>query len=588
MADNSITFDVTLSDKQAQTELAKLQRKIADLKKALEEAQTQKPILEENLNKAEMSLERAVQKLKEMRQAEKGAFSSVQIQDQAKYVTELKREYEAALDAVEKNDKLLANGPENLQQMETAASGLVKQLNASNSAGAKFNEKIKGAKKDVDSIFKRIGGLVRRVLLFSVIAKGLNEFRNWISEVVKVTPGATEAIGRLKGALLTMAQPIVEVIVPAIVKLINILTVAIAKLAQFFSALSGKSLAQTQANAKALYGETKALNSTGSAAKKASKQLASFDELNILTDNSTDASGGSGGIAPVFDANVEAIENLDEILKLVRLIGEALLAWKISSALGLGLQGFLGILGIIDGAIRGIKAWLDILNNGANWKNIEQLAIAILEIGAGISILTGSHVPLLVSAIVGVILLFTQLGGTADQTIQGITDIFKGFVQFVKGVFSGDLKSAFDGLKTMFKGVINTILGVFGGFVNSVVKGINWLIDKINTISFAVPEWVPGIGGKSVGFHLQHVKEWNVPKLATGAVIPPNREFLAMLGDNKQETEVVSPLSTMKQALLDAIRESGFSNKPVNIYLDGKVLATTTTRYQTQFARALR
>lgn len=71
---------------------------------------------------------------------------------------------------------------------------------------------------------------------------------------------------------------------------------------------------------------------------------------------------------------------------------------------------------------------------------------------------------------------------------------------------------------------------------------------------------------------------YKIPALATGTVVPPNREFLATLGDNKREPEIVSPLSTMKQAFMEALAESGVSgggqsDRPIYLQLDGKTFA---------------
>lgn len=586
MADNSITFDINLNDKKAQNDLVKLQNKINDLKKKLADAENQKPILEQNLARASEEFEKASQKLEQMKAAGKDAFSAEEIKAQANDVSVLGKRYDAAFAALDKNNALLAKGAEDLQTMEDAAAGLVKQLNASNSASAKFAKGLSGAKKRVDSIGKRINGLIRRVLLFSVIARGLNAFKDWMADTIKTSPEATEAIGRLKGALLTLVQPLVNVIIPAFTKFVNTLAALVMRIAELLSRIFGFSLSNAQAQAKALDNQKKAISGVGKAAKKASKQLASFDELNILSDpDSASGGGGGGAIEPIFDTDIDT-SKYENLLKIIRLIGEALLAWKISDALGLGFKGFIGALLVIDGLVNGVKALFDIFQNGASWENITKLALALLEVGAGIALIVGGWLPLLIAGIAAVLLVIMQFGGTAQQFFDGIKEIFGGLVQFIKGVFTGDMQAAFDGLKTMFKGVINVILAAVGGFVNSIIKGLNWLIGKINTIRFTVPSWVPGVGGKSVGFNIPMVGEWNVPKLATGSVVPPNREFMAMLGDNKKETEVVSPLSTMKQAFKEALAESGGNNKPVNIYLDGKVIASTTTKYQNQYARA--
>ena len=69
-----------------------------------------------------------------------------------------------------------------------------------------------------------------------------------------------------------------------------------------------------------------------------------------------------------------------------------------------------------------------------------------------------------------------------------------------------------------------------------------------------------------------------VPKLATGTVVPPNREFMAVLGDNKREPEIVSPLSTMKQAVAEVLAQAniggGFNGRiEVPVIIDGREVA---------------
>jgi hypothetical protein len=74
---------------------------------------------------------------------------------------------------------------------------------------------------------------------------------------------------------------------------------------------------------------------------------------------------------------------------------------------------------------------------------------------------------------------------------------------------------------------------------------------------------------------LPKIPELKIPELASGAVIPPNREFLAVLGDNKREHEIVSPLSTMIEAFETALdRRGGGSNQPIMLTLNGRTIAT--------------
>ena len=83
------------------------------------------------------------------------------------------------------------------------------------------------------------------------------------------------------------------------------------------------------------------------------------------------------------------------------------------------------------------------------------------------------------------------------------------------------------------------------------------MISALNKIHFEVPDWVPLVGGKSFGINITPVSRVSLPRLASGAVIPPNREFMAVLGDQKSGTNIETPLATMVQAFKQAINETG-------------------------------
>ena len=113
------------------------------------------------------------------------------------------------------------------------------------------------------------------------------------------------------------------------------------------------------------------------------------------------------------------------------------------------------------------------------------------------------------------------------------------------GGSGGFLNSITDGAK----GAVNGLIGFFEGMANGVIKCINAIIKGLNEISFDVPEWVPGIGGSKFGFNIKSLPQISIPRLAQGAVIPPNREFLAVLGDQRHGTNVEAPLSTIQEAV---------------------------------------
>ena len=178
--------------------------------------------------------------------------------------------------------------------------------------------------------------------------------------------------------------------------------------------------------------------------------------------------------------------------------------------------------------------------------------------------------------------------GAIIDSVNGVITALKGVVQFISGVFTGDWKKAWEGIKTIFKGIwesisaivkapINLIIDTVNKMTEAIESAINWIIDGINELSFDVPDWVPGIGGETFGFDLDKIDIPQIPKLATGTVVPANYgEFLAVLGDNKRETEVVSPLSTIKQAVREAMGENRAGAKqPVvlKLVIKGKELA---------------
>lgn len=146
----------------------------------------------------------------------------------------------------------------------------------------------------------------------------------------------------------------------------------------------------------------------------------------------------------------------------------------------------------------------------------------------------------------------------------GIKDIFYGFVKFINGVFLGNWTKAWEGLKQIVKGVfdslvgivkfpINAIIAIINSFITGFVAGINTIINGINSIKFSIPDWVPAVGGKSVGFNLSQVTGTKIPYLATGAVIPPNSPFMAVLGDQKQGTNIETPEKLLRQIMREEL-----------------------------------
>jgi len=162
------------------------------------------------------------------------------------------------------------------------------------------------------------------------------------------------------------------------------------------------------------------------------------------------------------------------------------------------------------------------------------------------------------------------LSGIFKTAWENVEQIFSGVIDFLTGVFTGDWDKAWGGVVKIFKGAWNSIVSLLEGAVNLIIDGVNWLISQLNKIHFEFPDWVPGVGGKSFGINIPPVGKVAIPRLATGAVIPPNREFMAVLGDQKSGTNIETPLATMVQAFKQALNESGGGNTTVILELDGQ------------------
>ena len=160
---------------------------------------------------------------------------------------------------------------------------------------------------------------------------------------------------------------------------------------------------------------------------------------------------------------------------------------------------------------------------------------------------------------------------------RGVVDFFKGIIKagsglidFFSGVFSGDWEKAWNGIKNIFIGVFegfdslmkNLFANPIISILNGVINVINQAISGLNSISIDIPSWVPWIGGGHFGLNIPSIP--NIPYLAQGAVIPPNQQFLAVLGDQKKGTNVEAPLETIKQALREVMANSGSSGN--NVY----------------------
>lgn len=190
----------------------------------------------------------------------------------------------------------------------------------------------------------------------------------------------------------------------------------------------------------------------------------------------------------------------------------------------------------------------EIFNAVIDW--VKTYGLLVLGI---ILCLTGAGIPLGIALIIKWAKDGAEKGvPLATAIVDKVKEIWAAVQQFwntrIAPIFTAEWwknlgKKAMNGLIAGFEAGINGIIGMFE-------KMINWVVNGLNKISFDVPDWVPLIGGKTFGFNIPEVKfgRVSIPRLAQGAVIPPNREFLAILGDQKSGTNIEAPLSTIVDA----------------------------------------
>ena len=654
-ADGSVVIRVDADDKKAIKKLDDVAKKANDVRKGLDGKSI---LINTDVSQAEREIDRlraSIGKLEEdIRVKERLALETQNAKAMARVrnkmaidsgdaatAQKMAKEWDR-LDAKAKRYAEQINEAQVRLDVEKEAAGNIAQavLKAAEETGEasrnaeKMNAAVKKAAKSAEAFGKRIKSVVQGALVFTVITQGLSKLRDWMSDVVSTNSAASASIAKLKGALLTMVQPLVQVIIPAFTTLVKVLTAVVSVIANVVSSLFGSTAKESAGAAKSLNEQKNALQGVGSAAKSAGKQLASFDEINKLSGESGGSS--SADIAPDFSFMDSISDRLKNIAKDVALIGAGFALWKISEKLpgmlgdigtkvagiAIAIGGLLllfdglkdawengvdwgnlteilagvaaaafglytafgkvgaGIALVISGAAMIVTAFKDIISNGANLKNTLLLIAGIVATGLGFFFLTGSVIPLVIAGIAAVVVAVLGLTGNLEEFCQNLKEnILGGLIDFITGVFTGDWTKAWEGIKKVFKGIWNGIVMILESAVNLIIKGINWLIGKLNSLleNSLLAKGLDLIGIEFRG--IPQIPEVHIPRLAQGAVIPPNREFMAVLGDQKSGTNIETPLATMVQAFKQALAESGYggSNEAV-LVLDKEVLGKVVYR----------
>ena len=176
------------------------------------------------------------------------------------------------------------------------------------------------------------------------------------------------------------------------------------------------------------------------------------------------------------------------------------------------------IVNVIASVIRGSMSTISAVFNGIK-NTISSILNAIKTTIISIvqSIVTGSTAPL-----------------------QNMKTAWVNVFNTIKSSIVNIMSSMWNGIRN----VINSILSGIQSMANNVINGINTVIRAMN----AIPK---------INLSIPTVGQISIPHLAKGAVIPPNKEFLAVLGDQSSGTNIEAPLDTIKQALAEVMATNG-------------------------------
>lgn len=691
-ADGSVIFSCDLDSTKAQKKLSKLRDEISELNSKLEKETGNKMNLEKQLDAASQAakateervkmLRKEVERLNDREWIQKQGFTQNEYQTQvldrrAAAEAELKQQ-EALLHTQTKEVKTLSAAYEEttanidsmtvkLDKAKVAAGELIanteqerREREAENSALAKAGQYAARFRDQVKS-------LARSMLVFSVITAALMALRKQIKAAIATSAEASDAFARLKGALLTLAAPLMDVLIPALTWLMNLLAAIVSEIVTIISILSGKSKKSMEASGKNLYKEAAAIDATGKAAKEATDALAAFDEINKLS-TTTSVGGGGGGasaIAPDFDFDEgpmmekldKVFQKINDIFKTIRAGLEivvddlkwsfdkkaipkskatwmtvlmALLGATLGAAFG-GITG--GVIGLSLGVLLGLylvgldpETWKTEMDAEDAWIVVITALLGAL-LGSVFLGITGGVAGFSLGAILGlyltgfaegdeehggksqllselIVVLCALLGAVIGSIVTpGVGTVVGMGLGLILGlsIYSvrKDPKKGTQRLVSIGRSVLLGLLaGVLGvglaalgivsagtAFIISAAIGLalKFFVDSVDdskvkkaTSSFtgtraSTSRLTRGVAAQSLNSAAPVYNE--IPALASGAVIPPNRKFLAVLGDQKSGTNVEAPLSTIKQAVMEAMAQGSREPINVNLVVDGKTLA---------------
>ena len=215
----------------------------------------------------------------------------------------------------------------------------------------------------------------------------------------------------------------------------------------------------------------------------------------------------------------------------------------VSSVIGSVIDVLAGLIDFIAGVFTGDwdRAWNGIKSifDGI-WNSIKGIVLGIWNF------IKSVFTSILDSFVGSIKSLITAIAGFFGDAKDKVLNVFRSMKEKIVSILTT--------LGNAVKKPVNAIIGAINKMISGVCSGINAVIRALNKLHFNIPGWVPLLGGKSFGFNIREVSAPQIPLLATGAVIPPNAPFAAILGDQRHGTNIETPEALLRQVVRE---ESG-------------------------------
>lgn len=419
----------------------------------------------------------------------------------------------------------------------------------------------------------------------------------------------------LKNNLAAAFEPIVLQIIPYLTKFVEWLNTAAESVSMFLAVMSGKNT-YTKAS--------KQMMNYANAVKSATKALASFDKLNVLSKSGSGAKTGAnafeeGMIDPATLATLQKVKQiLEQIKPIAEIIGAILLGWKIGSALAsLGVIG--AVLAVILGSAIAIYSYFKMWEDGVSWETLAGYVLGVTIAVVALYTAFGPFVAglfLVIAGVAGVVLALKDMKkngmnaenmflllASATAAALGVTMAFgivagtvtAGVLVLAAGIAALCLNwNKMDGAQKAI-----TILGALAAALTTAAIAVA-IFHTCWTVGVAAAGIAAGLALLGLTYYFtkgqgetrassnsrtmpESAKNMSkkdftrapIPALADGAVIQGGSPFMAWLGDQPNgQTNIETPLATMVQAFKQAMAETGGGNGPIQleVNLDGDVV----------------